>query len=271
LDYSQGEAHSLAPELVTASPGFIIPAIPKRTVREPVNSIAAELAASLLKSPPSNSSRSDLGSQSEKMSVIDSDSQEDDSKWKEEWKLRLIGMQKKQEELKKKEETLQENKNGAVDKDWLLEELKRFRKSKAEDHEFLSMIYEMRNKLCDSELKSLGKTMKSAASFGDIVAISKNIIDSVITDVKKKAQEKENDMIRLVSDLLLENCKLRKVANEYAESINQGTVDKLEKYKKLLPVQGQMTIKRGDSISDNHISIWNHFPLFDFFNGWQDS
>jgi len=157
-----------------------------------------------------------------------------------------------------------------VDKTWILEELKRFRKHKAEEHEFLSLVYEMREKLSEADLKNLSKTMKAALSFADVVMTSGNIIDSVAKNAAKTAQEKQNDMIKLVADLLIENCKLRKVSNDYAEAINHGTVEKLDKIKKVWP-QGPKTVKKGDPISDNHVSIWNHFDLFDFFSGWQDS
>jgi hypothetical protein len=142
------------------------------------------------------------------------------------------------------------------------------RKARADDYAFLSNVYEYRERLCDAEVKNLTRTMRNVNFFGDIIHISNTIIDSVIKDVKRKAAEREadNDMIRLAADLIQENCKLRKVANDYAEALNQGTIEKLDKFKKYWPSQGAMTPQKDASKSN---SIWDRFPLFDFFGGWK--
>jgi len=254
------EAESLATELMYVTSFMPSPALRKFNPPTQISAPAIEISVTNNTRPSSRASKA--SSQSEKDTATESD----DSKWKEDWKIRLNELQKKQDELKKREENLFKENSG--DQQWLMDEFKRFRKSKAEDHEFLSAVYDLRNRLSDSELRSLSRTMKNNA-FGDLVTVSRNIIDSVSKDVQKKAKDKDNDMICLVSDIIVENCKLRNVANDYSEAINQGTVEKLEKYKKLWPVSGHMTVRKGDSISSDHIPIWGHFPLFDFFNGWK--
>ena len=82
----------------------------------------------------------------------------------------------------------------------------------------------MRERLVDAEIKNLGRTMRNVTSFNDLVEESNFLIDSVIKDMQKRVVDKkiENDNIRIIADLLIENCKLRKVANDYALAINQG-------------------------------------------------
>lgn len=98
--------------------------------------------------------------------------------------------------------------------------------------------------------------------------MSNSIIDSVIKDIQKKVVEKkvDNDNIRVISDLIQENCKLRKIANDYTEAINQGTIEKLEKFSKYWPTSGQLAENNKQTTKRNR--IWNSFPLFDFFTGW---
>jgi hypothetical protein len=51
---------------------------------------------------------------------------EEDTKWKEEWRIRLTELQKKHDELKLKEENLLASQSDK-DRAWLVEEFKRFR------------------------------------------------------------------------------------------------------------------------------------------------
>jgi len=170
--------------------------------------------------------------------------------------------------LRQKEQTLfGQTDIGKDDKDWLLQELKKFRTSRSDEHAFMTLVYEFRERLFDGEIKNLVRTMKTVTSFKDMIEVSNSIIDSVIKDIQKKVIEKkvDNENIKLISDLILENCKLRKIANDYTEAINQGTLDKLEKFKKFWPTAGKLADNAKKNTRKSR--IWNNFPLFDFFTG----
>jgi hypothetical protein len=85
----------------------------------------------------------------------------------------------------------------------------------AEEHATIRDVYEFRERLVDAELKNISRAMPNVYYFDDILQISNSIIDSVVKDTRKKILEKrgESDMVRLVSELMFENCKLRKTAN----------------------------------------------------------
>jgi len=191
------------------------------------------------------------------------------SRQSREWKEKLNGLRKKAEELRAKEQQLfGENEIGKNDKDWLLQELKKFRNSRAEEHSFINLVYEMRERLVDAEIKNLARAMRTVTNFSELIDESNFLIDSVTKDMQKKVIDKkiENDNIKIISDLIIENCKLRKVANDYAFAINQGTLDKLEKFSKYWPTQGSLQKNQKEAPKKN--KIWSYFPLFDFFSGW---
>lgn len=160
-----------------------------------------------------------------------------------------------------------ENEIGKNDKDWLLQELRKFRNSRAEENEFIKLVYELRERLVDAEIKNLARAMRTVTNFSELVEESNFLIDSVLKDMQKKVIDKkhENDNIKITSDLIIENCKLRKIANDYASAINQGTIDKLEKFSKYWPTQGSLQKNQKEAPKKN--KIWSYFPLFDFFSG----
>lgn len=191
------------------------------------------------------------------------------SRQSREWKEKLNGLRKKAEELRAKEQQLfGENEIGKNDKDWLLQELRKFRNSRAEENEFIKLVYELRERLVDAEIKNLARAMRTVTNFSELVEESNFLIDSVLKDMQKKVIDKkhENDNIKITSDLIIENCKLRKIANDYASAINQGTIDKLEKFSKYWPTQGSLQKNQKEAPKKN--KIWSYFPLFDFFSGW---
>lgn len=67
-----------------------------------------------------------------------------------------------------------------------------------------------------------------------MLSVSNSIIDTVSTDIQKRVLENpsDNDLVQLLAAITFENCKLRKVSNDYAEALNRGTLDKLEEWKK---------------------------------------
>ena len=68
-----------------------------------------------------------------------------------------------------------------------------------------------------------------------------------------------------MSEILIENCKLRQIANDYAEAINQGTVEKLEKFTKYWPTRGRLD--EAAKQQPKKTRKWSSLPLFDFFSG----
>eukprot|EP01114_Cavostelium_apophysatum_P007635 TRINITY_DN1977_c0_g3_i1.p1 TRINITY_DN1977_c0_g3~~TRINITY_DN1977_c0_g3_i1.p1 ORF type:complete len:748 (+),score=244.89 TRINITY_DN1977_c0_g3_i1:240-2483(+) len=185
-----------------------------------------------------------------------------------EWKDKLSGLRKMAEEIRQREQKIGEGVTiGPDDKDWVLQELKKFRASRAEEHSFINLVVALRERLYDAELKNLTRTMRTVTTFADIVEESNVLIDSVLKELEKKVDKKvENDNIKIISEVLIENCKLRKIANDYSEAINQGTLDKLEKFKKHWPTQGRL--EAAAKAQPKKHRLWGNFPLFDFFTGW---
>ena len=155
----------------------------------------------------------------------------------------------------------------------------------AEEHATIRDVYEFRERLVDAELKNISRAMPNVYYFDDILQISNSIIDSVVKDTRKKILEKrgDSDMIRLVSELMFENCKLRKAANgnyfrfnrkliaflEYAEAINQGTLDRLERLKKSLVDDAFDSYTSPTTTPKKQAPPKRGFGLFNFFVGWQ--
>jgi len=155
-----------------------------------------------------------------------------------------------------------------LDKDILLAELKQNRKQKVEEHAVISLVYELRERLVDAEIKNITRSMPNVYYFEDILQISNSIIDSVMRDAKKKILDKrDNDVTRIIAELVFEICRLRKSANDYAEAINQGTVDKLEKFRKYL-VGDELPEPKEPKKEEK--KSWG-IPLFDFFSGWNEN
>jgi len=192
------------------------------------------------------------------------------------WKEKLEQLQLAHEETKMKEERFfnLDNRNtlSSEEKKLLMEELKQLRNIKSEEDTFLGIVHELRERLRDAEIKNLARTMRNVNFFNDLVLYSNCIIDTVLKDIQRKviddALYENNNMIHLIADLILENCRLRKVANDYAEAINQGTIDKLNRFRKYWPTSGSMVPRDQVRIQQQN-SFWNHLPLFDFFTGWR--
>jgi hypothetical protein len=103
-------------------------------------------------------------------------------------------------------------------------ELKLFRETKSDEHTFLSIMYELRNRLNDAELETLKSCMKDVVLVSELVPLANNIIETVLADIKKRLlpidKYRRYDLIRLCTDLFTENCKLRKVVNSYLTLVN---------------------------------------------------
>jgi len=157
----------------------------------------------------------------------------------------------------------------SVGKDNLLGELKVFRKQRAEDHSVISTVSELRDRLVDAEVKNITRSMPNVYYFEDIIQISNSIIDSVLRDAKKKILDRrDTETTRAITELIFEICRLRKISNDYAEAINQGTVDKLEKFRKY--IVGDDFPSDSQAPKKEEKKAWTSFPLFDFFSGWNE-
>jgi len=123
---------------------------------------------------------------------------------------------------------------------------------------FFSVVYSLRERLVDSEVKTLSRTMRNISKFEDYIFISNSIIDSVMKDVRRRVLSKnvDHDMKSLIADLILENCKLRKMSNSYMEVINGPTVEKL----------GNFVHYYGDTLAKGQKKIWQNLPFFNFFS-----
>lgn len=128
---------------------------------------------------------------------------------------------------------------------------------------FFSVVYALRERLNDSEVKTMSRAMRNISKFEDYIFISNSIIDSVIKDVRRRVLNKnvDKDMKNLVADLLIEVCKLRKMGNSYMEVINGPTVEKL----------GKFVDTYADSVGKDKKKSWQTFPLFNFFSGWEQN
>lgn len=207
------------------------------------------------------------------LSIEEEEEEEEESK-KQNWENSLIGLEKKEQEIKEKYlyfiflfiKSIREDKISNFfiqenDKEWMLNELKNFKKLKADEHNFLSFIYEWKEKLEGSEIKNLFKTMKNIHTLEEVIPYSNYMIDSVIKDINKKKHQIDNEIIILIIDLLKENGRLRKIINDYhTQNISQET---LEKYKNLSSIDNKIEEK-----SETLTNTWNTKFIFDFFSGW---
>jgi len=116
----------------------------------------------------------------------------------------------------------------------IIEELYKLRNLYKEELQAIAIFTELRERLNGSEIRNLTRLMKTENFFFDLLSVSNSIIDTVSTDIQKRVLENpsDNDLVQLLAAITFENCKLRKVSNDYAEALNRGTLDKLEEWKK---------------------------------------
>jgi len=89
--------------------------------------------------------------------------------------------------------------------------------------------------LHDSDVQRINKVLKpDISSFEELVRISNQCIEGVLCEVKSSVPLiPDNDKeLQLLCTLIIENCKLRKTANDYAEAINRPTLEKLNDWGK---------------------------------------
>jgi len=224
---------------------------------QPINSMVS-LAQELANSSPSYSkpkSKSEIENQKQDTSAED-----------EEWRARLGDLQRKHEVMKQKEEILlKENYVEKMDKEALMEDLKQFKTKKAQLHEFLSSVYELRERLFDCEIKNLTRAMRYVQSFEDLLYISGNVIDSVSNDAQKKVGDRHETEVGLIVELIVENCKLRKATNDFMMAIHRATVEKLKKFNEQWPHVVPPPPPQTQPQPKRKSVIWG-FPLFDFFS-----
>lgn len=143
-------------------------------------------------------------------------------------------------------------------KDLLQEELTKLRNFREEEIEFFKFIDEVRKRLTHAEIKSLARAMRNVTNFSQLVDESNALIDSILRDLQRVIERTYNNNVTKISDLIIENCMLRKKLNDYASAINQRTLDKLDKFKGNWPAQKGASKKK---------TILSYLPLFDFFSG----
>jgi len=226
----------------------------------PINPMVVSLAQELANSSPSYSkpkSKAEIENHKQDTSAED-----------EEWRSRLGDLQRKHEVMKQKEEILlKENYVEKMDKEALMEELKQFKTKKAQLHEFLSSVYELRERLFDCEIKNLTRAMRYVQSFEDLLYISGNVIDSVSNDAQKKVGDRHETEVGLIVELIVENCKLRKSTNDFMMAIHRATVEKLKRFNEQWPhvVPPPPQLQQPPAPPKRKSVIWG-FPLFDFFS-----
>jgi len=99
------------------------------------------------------------------------------------------------------------------------------------DTMYIKTINELRDKLKDARLVVLNRTHMVA--FEELIQLSNTVINTVITEAMGLHDTTENQnasVICLAIDLLLENCSLALLNNEFVMEINRPTLEKLANF-----------------------------------------
>lgn len=144
-------------------------------------------------------------------------------------------------------------------------ELKRLKKTQANLSSVCSVILPLKERLTEADLTVLSSTSETPISVRDLVAKSNAIIDGVIRDIRRQIIDcsEQNKPAQLLGELLLENCKWRKMTNELAADNQAFTKESAPS------APHALTVNHFPIAKANDYKLWHFLPLFDFFSGWQ--
>lgn len=119
---------------------------------------------------------------------------------------------------------------------------------------FLKRIRRMRERLDDSQLTIMSRTMRNVLSFSELVKISNICIESVMLELRTTqpihitkggiSGRVLAELSRQILELLYSSAILRRNANDLSEGIVTPTIEKLEKFNREFRARAAMTQQR---------------------------